>query len=82
MIGWYALHEHREVRHALQEAFMVECIEIIAGLMQTLETPAIELTGEGFVLALDKVFGYNVLNEELLVVNLPCPTVWLVAHYV
>ena len=58
---------------------MVECIEIIAGLMQTLETPAIELTSEGFVFALDKVFGCDVLNEELLVVYLPCPPVWLVA---
>ena len=56
---------------------MVECVEIVPRLMQALESPAVELTGEGFELALHKVFGHDVLNEELLVVNLPCPAVRL-----
>ena len=63
--------------HPFEEAFMVECVEIVPRLMQALESPAIELTGEGFELALHKVFGHDVSNKELLVVNLPCPAVRL-----
>ncbi len=59
-----------------QEAFMVKGVKIIPLLMLALEPPAIELTGEGFVLVLHKVFGHAVSNK-LLVVNLPCPAVGL-----
>ena len=65
------------MRHPLEEAFMVEGVEIVPRLMQALEPPAIELAGEGFVLALPKVSGYNLSNEEFLVVSLPCPTMRL-----
>lgn len=56
---------------------MVEGVEIIARLMQTFETPAIKLAGEGFILALHEVQGHNISNEEFFVVDLPCPTVRL-----
>lgn len=56
---------------------MIVGVEIIPRLVQTFEPPAIKLPREGFVLTLHKVFGHDVLNEELFVVNLPCPTVRL-----
>ena len=57
---------------------MVEGVEIVPRLMQAFEPPAIELTGEGFVLALHKVSWNDFSNEEFLIVNLPCPTMRLV----
>jgi hypothetical protein len=56
---------------------VVEGIEIVSCLIQTFETPAIKLAGEGFELALHEVQGHNISNEELFVVDLPCPTVRL-----
>jgi hypothetical protein len=52
-------------------------VEIVSRLMQPFEAPAIELAREGFILALDKVFGCHVANEELLVVDLPGSAMWL-----
>jgi hypothetical protein len=45
--------------------------------MQLLESPTIDLTREGFILALAKEVGHNLTNEEVLVMDLPCPTMRL-----
>jgi hypothetical protein len=45
--------------------------------MQLLESPTIELTSEGFILALAKEVRHNLTHEEVLVMDLPCPTMWL-----
>jgi hypothetical protein len=57
--------------------FMIVRIVIIPRLMQLLESPAIKLAREGFILALAKEVGYNLTNEEVLVMDLPCPTMRL-----
>ena len=56
---------------------MVVRVEIISGLLKTFEAPAIELTRERFIFALGKELGCRLANEELLVVDLPCPTMRL-----
>ena len=56
---------------------MVVRVEIIPGLLKTLETPAIKLARERFIFALGKELGCHLANEELLVVDLPCPTMRL-----
>ena len=56
---------------------MVIRVEIVPRLMQSFEAPANELAREGFILALVKVFGCHVADEELLVVDLPGSTMWL-----
>lgn len=56
---------------------MVVCVEIVTGLLKTLEAPAIELARERFIFALGKELGRHLANEELLVVDLPCPTMRL-----
>ena len=56
---------------------MIVRVEIVSRLMQSFEAPAIELAREGFILALDEVFGYHVADEELLVVDLPGSAMWL-----
>ena len=45
--------------------------------MQLLESPTIDLTREGFILALAKEVRHNLTNEEILVMDLPCPTMRL-----
>jgi hypothetical protein len=45
--------------------------------MQLLESPTIKLAREGFILALAKEVGHNLTNEEILVMDLPCPTMRL-----
>ena len=45
--------------------------------MQLLESPTIDLTREGFILTLAKEVGHNLTNEEVLVMDLPCPTMRL-----
>ena len=52
---------------------MIECVVVVSRLMQTYEAPAIELAGERLVLGLNEVFRNHFINEELLVVDLPCP---------
>ena len=59
---------------------MVVSVEIIPRLMQLLESPAVKLAREGFILGLAKELGHNLADEELLVVNLPCPTMRLRRH--
>lgn len=56
---------------------MIVGVEIIARLMQTFEAPTIQLAREGLVFALHEVFGHNVSNQKILVVNFPRPAVWL-----
>jgi len=56
---------------------VVVCVEIVTGLLKTLETPAIKLARERFIFALGKELGCHLANEELLIVDLPCPTMRL-----
>ena len=56
---------------------MVVRVEIISGLMKTFESPAIELTRERFIFALGKELGCHLANEELFIVDLPCPSMRL-----
>ena len=56
---------------------MIIGVVIIARLMESFEAPTVELAGERFVLALDEVGGDDVTDEELLVVDLPRPTMRL-----
>ena len=60
-----------------EETLVVVGIEIIARLVQFLESPAINLAIERFILALSEVLGHRLANEEILVVDLPCPSMWL-----
>ena len=56
---------------------MVVGAEVISGLMETFEAPAIKLARERFKFALGKERGYHLTNKELLIVDLPRPTMGL-----
>ena len=60
---------------------MIVGVEIIARLLQTFEAPTIQLAREGLLFALHEVFGHNVLNQKILVVNFPRPAMWLLRRY-
>lgn len=77
LIGRHSLQQHCQMGHSSQEALVVVGIEIVPRLMQSFEAPSIQLPREGLIFALYKVFGHNVSNQKLLVVDLPCPAVWL-----
>ena len=72
LIGRNPLQQHGQMRHASQEALVVVGVEIVARLMQTFEAPTIELACEGLILALHEVFGHNVSNQKIFIVDLPC----------
>lgn len=55
---------------------MVVSIVVIARLVEPIEAPAIELTREGFILALDEVLWNHLADKEFLVMDLPCSAVW------
>merc|ERR1719428_637847 len=46
LVGGLALHQGGEVRQAPEEALMIIGAEVVAGLVEPLETPAVELPGE------------------------------------
>ena len=48
--------------------------------METFEAPAIKLARERFKFAMGKERGYHLTNEELLIVDLPSPTMRLSAQ--
>lgn len=77
LIGRHSLQQHGQMRHASQEALVVVGVEIVARLMQTFEAPTIELASEGLILALHEVFGHNVSNQKIFIVDLPCPAMRL-----
>jgi len=56
---------------------MIVGVEIIARLMQTFEAPTIQLASKGLIFALHEVFGHNVSNQQIFVVDFPCSSVWL-----
>ena len=56
---------------------MVIRVEIISGLIETFETPPINLARERFKFALGKEFGRDLANKELLIMDLPCPAMRL-----
>ena len=62
LIWRYSLHQYCKVRQILQEALVIEGVEIIARLMQTFKAPTNNLARERFVFALNKVFGHNFTN--------------------
>ena len=72
LIGRHSLQQYGQMRHSSQEALVVVGVEIVARLMQTFEAPAIELASEGLILALHEVFGHNVSNQKIFIVDLPC----------
>ena len=65
------------MRETPEETFMVERVEIISGLMKTFESPPTTLAREGFKSTVGKVLGYHLTNKELLIVDLPRPTMRL-----
>jgi len=81
LIGRHSLQQYCQMRHIAQEAFMIVGVEIIARLMQTFEAPTIQLASKGLVFALHEVFGHNVSNQKILVVNFPRPAMWLLRRY-
>ena len=50
---------------------------VISGLMETFEAPAIKLARERFKFAMGKERGYHLTHKELLIVDLPRPTMRL-----
>ena len=77
LIGRHSLQQYCQMRHIAQEAFMIVGVEVIARLMQTFEAPTIQLASKGLVFALHEVFGHNVSNQQIFVVDFPCSSVWL-----
>ena len=65
------------MRETPEETFVVIGVEVISGLTETFEAPPTTLAREGFILALAKKVWHNLTNEEVLVMDLPCPTIRL-----
>ena len=74
-IGLDPLHQPHQRRQASEETLVVVRAAVVAGLMQALEAPAIELAAEWFVLGLDKVFGDHGFEEDGPVMDSPCSAV-------